>query len=91
MKIEPIGDNIILELPYGKYFLIEVESLEGYKNNSNKTIFEITDETELEITIYNEKEERNPDTKDNILGYFVLTLISIFSITTIFISVNKKN
>ena len=83
--------NIILELPYGKYFLIEVESLEGYKNNSNKTIFEITDETELEITIYNEKEERNPDTKDNILGYFVLTLISIFSITTIFISVNKKN
>ncbi len=83
--------NIILELPYGKYYLIEVESLEGYKNNSNKTIFEITDETELEITIYNEKEERNPDTKDNILGYFVLTLISIFSITTIFISVNKKN
>lgn len=55
---------IELELSYGKYYLIETKPQDGYKSDNKKIFFEISNETELEIAIYNKKEEKNPDTKD---------------------------
>ncbi len=68
----------------GKYYIIEKRAPEGYILDTFKHVFDICDE-DVKIVLTNEVLE-NPDTGDNIIGYFILLFLSLFSLSTIYIS-----
>lgn len=73
------GQIILEELPYGEYYLSEIESATGYRLLEDKITFEISKE-EKTINIYNER-ITVPNTG------FSLTSIDIFVILVIFLGI----
>ena len=75
-------------LKVGKYYLLELSTNEDYVLDTTKHIFELKDQ-EVIIELTNKK-ITNPKTLDNILGYFILAGISLFSIFSIIVTNHKK-
>lgn len=83
------GNIILKDLPYGEYYLSEVEATTGYRILEDKMIF-IIEKDETTLKIYNER-IKVPNTGLNIKNTYILTIILIILglITTIFIPKNK--
>lgn len=90
------GQIFLEDIPYGEYYLSEVEASTGYRLLEDRITFEINDETQ-EITIYNER-IKVPNTGYSLstLDIFVIisTLLGVFLIVffpkekrTVFLSI----
>ncbi len=76
----------IENLPLGKYYILEKEAPKDYKLNKNKLFFEITDYGQVIKLVMEDEKITNPYTGDKILGYVVLSFISLFSLSTIYVT-----
>lgn len=87
-KTNKDGEIILTNIDGGKYYIIENKAVDGYNINKGKTYFEVLNDSLVEVTLYNDKIV-NPSTKDIIITYFILFIISSFTLSTVY-AVKRK-
>lgn len=86
------GKILIENLPLGKYYLVEVETVEGYILDSNKICFEIKENKEvINLTVENEPVIEVPNTLLNKDYTKSFSILGIFCVGVSLIIYDKKN
>lgn len=86
------GKFLIENLPLGKYYLVEVETVEGYILDSNKIYFEIKENKEvINLTVENEPVIEVPNTLLNKDYTKSFSILGIFCVGVSLIIYDKKN
>lgn len=86
------GKILIEKLPLGKYYFVEVETVEGYILDSNKIFFEIKENKEvINLTVENEPVIEVPNTLLNKNYTKSFSILGIFCAGVSLIIYDKKN
>ena len=73
------GQIRIENLPYGNYYIIEKEALDGYQKFQDKLYFSIKEDNQVvQVTMENEQIVEVPDTQKSINAAFFYPVIGLF-------------
>lgn len=74
------GLAVLEDLTYGKYYVLEKRTKDGYLLDDKKYVFSIDSSDEVKLVVKN-KTITNPETGDNILYYYITLGIGLFCLT----------